>query len=128
MRDSKPIGTYGVKDQDTLTMPMTIYVKTPDGKKVTIEKPYTSPLVEEVGPLPGPGRGPRRPCHSPVAAGARPTRAAFAIITIPRPWLVACRLFPPPEQKQLDLEHGAGRTHRYVTDSNAHVKHFFVKC
>ena len=26
---------------------------------------------------------------------------------------------------QLDLEHGAGRTHRYITDTDAHVKHFF---
>ena len=37
MRDSKPIGTYGVKDQDTLTMKkspiMTVYVKTPKGKQ-----------------------------------------------------------------------------------------------
>merc|ERR550514_90182 len=49
--DSKPIKKYGVKDKDTLkilavkskkrmrvgVIPMTIYVKTPDGKKVAIK-------------------------------------------------------------------------------------------
>ena len=41
MRDSKAIGAYGVKDRDTLYLKksplMTIYVKTDDGKKVTIK-------------------------------------------------------------------------------------------
>ena len=42
-RDSKPIKKYGVKNGDTLDVkpvgkkPMTIYVKTPSGKKVTIK-------------------------------------------------------------------------------------------
>ena len=35
-KNSKSIGEYGVKDRDTLIMPITIYVQTPKGKRITI--------------------------------------------------------------------------------------------
>ena len=52
MRDSKPIGTYGVKDGDTLSLKaspiMTVYVKTPKGKKITITKVKPTDSVEKI--------------------------------------------------------------------------------
>jgi hypothetical protein len=52
MRDSKPIAAYGVKDKDTLYMKrsqlMTIYVKTPKGRKVTIRKVKPSDSVARI--------------------------------------------------------------------------------
>ena len=77
-RDSKPIKQYGVKNGDTLDVkpvgkkPMTIYVKTPSGKKVTIKNVKPSDTVSKIKKAGG--EGDKHPCKE--AGSARQAQQA----------------------------------------------------